>query len=132
MSAPVPEATVLATLIRRVKALEWDGWMPGSLPGRGKRGTGGLVLGLVFQVGGPSSSAQSGAAFIRYGVYGSPTIFHWRESIISVPTGHSRHAAIQGYFILIVVSMPSIEWVAINVPSTGGAIGAHMPLWAPP
>jgi hypothetical protein len=48
MSAPVPEAAVLAILIRRVKAPEWDGWMPGSVSGRGKRGTGRLVLGLVF------------------------------------------------------------------------------------
>jgi hypothetical protein len=36
MSAPTPEATVLAMLIRRMEALEWDGWMPGSLLGRGK------------------------------------------------------------------------------------------------
>jgi hypothetical protein len=32
MSAPIPKAAVLAMLIRRVKAPEWDGWMPGSLP----------------------------------------------------------------------------------------------------
>jgi hypothetical protein len=44
MSAPVPEATVLAMLICRVKALEWDGWTPRSLPGQGKRGTSGMVL----------------------------------------------------------------------------------------
>jgi hypothetical protein len=32
----------------RVKAPEWDGRMRRSLLGRGKRGTSGLVLGLVF------------------------------------------------------------------------------------
>jgi hypothetical protein len=36
MSAPAPEAVVLAMLIRRMEAPEWDGWTPGSLPGRGK------------------------------------------------------------------------------------------------
>jgi hypothetical protein len=29
MSAPVPEAAVLAMLIRRIKPPEWDGWTPG-------------------------------------------------------------------------------------------------------
>jgi hypothetical protein len=48
MSAPILEVTMLEMLIRRVKAPEWDGWMHGSLLSQGKRGTGRLVLGLVF------------------------------------------------------------------------------------
>jgi hypothetical protein len=48
MSAPIPNAAVLSMLIWRVKDHEWDGWMRGSLLGQGKRGMGGLVLGLVF------------------------------------------------------------------------------------
>jgi hypothetical protein len=53
MSAPVPEAVVLAMLIWRMEAPEWDGWTPRSLPGRGKRGNGwvGLVvLPILFSV----------------------------------------------------------------------------------
>jgi hypothetical protein len=56
MSAPIPEATLLAMIIQRVKAPEWDGWTPESFPGRGKRGTGGLVLGLLFYIYGTSSA----------------------------------------------------------------------------
>jgi hypothetical protein len=48
MSAPILEVAMLAMLIWRVKAPEWDGWMHGSLLSQGKRGTGRLVLGLVF------------------------------------------------------------------------------------
>jgi hypothetical protein len=44
MSAPILEVVVLAMVIQRVKAPEWDCWTSGSLPGRGNRGTGRLVL----------------------------------------------------------------------------------------
>jgi hypothetical protein len=53
MSAPTPEAMVLAMLIQRMEAPKWDGWMPGSLPGRGKRGNqrvGLVVLPVLFSV----------------------------------------------------------------------------------
>jgi hypothetical protein len=36
ISAPAPEAVVLAMHIWRMEAPEWDGWTPGSFPGRGK------------------------------------------------------------------------------------------------
>jgi hypothetical protein len=98
MSAPVLKAAVLAMLIRRVKAPEWDGWMPGSLPNRGKRGMGGLVLGLVFWMGDPSSSAWSGGSFVRYELYDSPVVCRWSVSIVSVPMGHSWHPIVLGYF----------------------------------
>jgi hypothetical protein len=43
-----------------------------------------------FQIGGPSSSAWSGGAIPWYGVYDSPAVCHWRESIISRVLGHNR------------------------------------------
>jgi hypothetical protein len=36
MSAPIPEAVVLAMLIRIAEAPEWDGWKLRSLPGLGR------------------------------------------------------------------------------------------------
>jgi hypothetical protein len=38
MSASAHVATVLAILIQRMEAPEWDGWMPGSLSVWGKGG----------------------------------------------------------------------------------------------
>jgi hypothetical protein len=50
MSAPTPEAAVLAMLFQRMKAPECNGWMLGSLLGQGKQGNGqdGLVVSLIL------------------------------------------------------------------------------------
>jgi hypothetical protein len=53
MSAPIPEAVMLAMLIRRMEALEWDGSTPRSLLGWGKRGNGWVTLGISCLGGWP-------------------------------------------------------------------------------
>jgi hypothetical protein len=51
MSAPTPDAIVLAMLMWLTEAPEWDGWMPGSLLGRGKRANGWVTL-VISLLGG--------------------------------------------------------------------------------
>jgi hypothetical protein len=50
-------------------------------------------------VGGLSSSGWSGGAFIWYGLYGSPAICRWKESIIFASTGCNRRLMVLSYFI---------------------------------
>jgi hypothetical protein len=49
----------------------------------------GSFLGLVFFVGGPSSSTWSSGAVSWYEVYGSPAVYRWTEPIVSRILGHN-------------------------------------------
>jgi hypothetical protein len=67
---------------------------------------------------------------IRYGVYGSPVICHYREPIIPEVLAVTSGLWNPGYFTPIVVPEPSTERAVKNVLSTRGRIGAHMLLRA--
>jgi hypothetical protein len=83
-----------------------------------------------FQVGGPSSLAWSGVVVPWYGLYGSPAICHWRESILSRVLGRNQCPQYPGYITVTIAPEPSVEVVVGASYSTVGRIGTHMVLWA--
>jgi hypothetical protein len=108
MSVPTFRAAVLAMLIRKVEAPE-RGWMvawvpPGlvrrcrssCLAKRHEIDVMGYFWRLVCLGGCPPSLAWSGEAFILYGVYGSPAVCRWKESIVSISPGRNRRLVVLG------------------------------------
>jgi hypothetical protein len=117
-------------LICRAEAPEWDSWMPGSLPGQGRWGTGRSVLwvhsiqprvvkwtlwvtlGTSILGGWPLFfSLEQWIIYTVHGVW-LPAIHRWRVPIVSVPTGRNRRPVVPWYFTPTVAPVPSIEQVA--------------------
>jgi hypothetical protein len=58
-----------------------------------------IVSGISsFYVGSPSSSGWSGGVISWYGVYGSSTIYHWRELIVYKVLDCNRWPAVPGVY----------------------------------
>jgi hypothetical protein len=56
---------------------------------------GGLLLEIgLFRWVPPPSLAWSGGTFIWYGVYGSPAVCRWKESILSVSMGRNQRLVV--------------------------------------